>query len=177
MDQYGNNLVLPLVSVILPVYNAGEYLRPCLDSLVNQTLRSIEIICVLDCPVDGSDMVVEEYAAGDNRIVVLKNEQNLHIGESRNVGMRVAKGVYIGFSDHDDIRELDMYEKLCAIAEQGCYDIVLSGKFVKENFMDDFYCNNLRMRCLHALVSMSNNDHHNGSRHLVLVAKHNRQNN
>ena len=49
------------VSVIIPVYNAGEFLRPCLDTLVNQTLREIELVCVLDCPTDGSDKVVEEY--------------------------------------------------------------------------------------------------------------------
>lgn len=142
----------PIVSVVLPVYNAGEYLRPCLDSLVNQTLRDIEIICVLDCPTDGSDKVVEEYAAFDNRIIVIRNETNLHIGETRNKGLRVAHGEYIGFSDHDDIRELDMYERLCTIAEQGQYDVVMSGKFVKENFKNHLDCTNLCRRCLHALI-------------------------
>lgn len=117
----------PKVSIILPVYNAGEFLRPCLDTLVNQTLREIEIICVLDCPTDGSDKVVEEYAEKDNRIVVIRNEHNLHIGESRNVGIRTARGEYIGFSDHDDTHELDMYEKLYQQTSNGSKDVVLSG--------------------------------------------------
>lgn len=124
---------VPKVSVILPVYNAGKYLRPCLDTLVNQTLQDIEIICVLDCPTDGSDRVVEEYASKDSRLVVIKNEQNLHIGESRNVGIQAARGEYLGFSDHDDIHELNMYESLYLATKNGQADIVLSGKFVIDN--------------------------------------------
>lgn len=134
-DAHSDNNELierPLVSIVLPVYNAGEYLRPCLDTLVNQTLREIEIICVLDCPTDGSDKIVEEYALKDSRIVVIKNKHNLHIGESRNVGIRAAKGEYIGFSDHDDTHELNMYEALYSATKNNKVDIVLSGKFVVE---------------------------------------------
>ncbi len=123
------------VSVIVPVYNAGEYLRPCLDSLINQTLREIEIICVLDCPTDGSDKIVDEYAALDNRVVVVRNERNLNIGETRNVGIRHAKGIYIGFSDQDDLHELNMYQELWNASEEGKRDMVLSGPMAK-------YCNN-----------------------------------
>ena len=123
----------PKISIILPVYNAGEFLRPCLDTLINQTLKEIEIVCILDCPTDGSDKTVQEYAEKDPRILVIKNDRNLHVGESRNVGIRAAHGDYIGFSDHDDIRELDMYEKLYAASENGRADVVLSGKFVVEN--------------------------------------------
>lgn len=108
----------PKVSIILPVYNAGPYLTKCLDSLVNQTLKDIEIICVLDCPTDGSDKTVYEYAALDNRIKVIANEKNLHIGLSRNVGLRNATGEYIGFVDHDDYLELNMYELLYEIAKE-----------------------------------------------------------
>lgn len=107
----------PKVSIILPVYNAGPYLTKCLDSLVNQTLKDIEIICVLDCPTDGSDKIVYEYAALDNRIKVIANEKNLHIGLSRNVGLKNASGKYIGFIDHDDYCELNMYELLYNAAE------------------------------------------------------------
>ena len=126
-EQKSSKKSTPLVSIILPVYNAGEYLRPCLDTLINQTLRNIEIICVLDCPTDGSDKVVEEYAEKDHRIVVIRNEQNLHIGESRNAGIRAAKGEYIGFSDHDDPHELDMYEKLYIATEHESKKIIISG--------------------------------------------------
>lgn len=128
----------PKVSIIVPVYNAGEHLRPCLDTLVNQTLREIEIICVLDCPTDGSDKVVEEYAAKDGRIVVIKNEKNLNIGESRNVGLRAARGEYIGFSDHDDTRELDMYEKLYSATENGKKNIIFSGDIVDSILNHEF---------------------------------------
>ena len=124
------------VSIIIPVYNAGEFLRPCLDTLINQTLREIELVCVLDCPTDGSDKVVEEYAAKDDRIVVVKNEHNLNIGETRNVGIRIAQGKYVGFSDHDDTRKLDMYEKLYEAAEQGENVIVITGKL--GNYVSQF---------------------------------------
>lgn len=127
----------PKISVILPVYNAGEYLHTCLDTLVNQTLREIEIICVLDCPTDGSDKIVQEYAEKDSRILVIKNEHNLHIGESRNVGIKAAHGEYIGFSDHDDTHELNMYESLYAATNNGQKDFVLSGKFVIETGIEN----------------------------------------
>ena len=81
---------------------------------------------MLDCPTDGSDKVAEEYAAKDNRIVIIRNEQNLNIGESRNIGLRAARGEYIGFSDHDDTRELDMYEKLYEQSQNGTMDVVIS---------------------------------------------------
>lgn len=119
------------VSIIVPVYNAGNRIFQCLDTLVNQTLREIEIICVLDCPTDGTDKVVEEYARKDNRIVVVRNEHNLHVSGSRNEGLKVARGEYVGFSDHDDYRELDMYEKLYAKACAEKDDIVLGDVRVK----------------------------------------------
>lgn len=117
---------IPKVSIIVPVYNAGEYIYRCLDSLVNQTLREIEIIIVLDCPTDGTDNVVEEYARKDNRIVVLRNEMNLNIGLSRNEGLKIAKGEYIGFSDHDDYSESNMYELLYNETIDEHIDIVIS---------------------------------------------------
>ncbi|MDD3406048.1 MAG: glycosyltransferase family 2 protein [Sphingobacteriia bacterium] len=115
----------PKISIIVPVYNAGNYLRHCLDTLVNQTLRDIEIILIIDCPTDGSDEICREYAANDNRIVIINNVRNLHIGNSRNEGLKIAQGEYIGFSDHDDYRTLDMYEKLYAQAIENDTDIIL----------------------------------------------------
>lgn len=118
------------VSVIVPVYNAGDRIFKCLDTLVNQTLREIEIICVLDCPTDGTDKVVEEYAMRDERIVIVRNERNLHVSGSRNEGLKVARGEYIGFSDHDDYRDLRMYELLYAKVKETNADIVVSGSTV-----------------------------------------------
>lgn len=118
--------VTPLISIVVPVYNAGSYLRPCMDSLIGQTYRNIEIICVVDCPTDGSDKVIEEYAARDSRIVIVYNENNLHVGESRNVGLKIAKGEYIGFSDHDDLHDSGMYERLMELSRGGQVDVVWS---------------------------------------------------
>ena len=78
----------PKVSIIVPIYNAGKFLEKCLDTLVNQTLKDIEIILVLDCPTDGSDRIAREYAEKDPRIRLIINEQNLNIGLSRNEGLK-----------------------------------------------------------------------------------------
>ncbi|GJG68795.1 hypothetical protein PRLR6025_22640 [Prevotella lacticifex] len=114
------------VSIIVPVYNAGELLRPCLASLTGQTLRDIEIILVTDCPTDGSDKVCEEFAAKDSRIKIIRNDHNLHIGESRNHGLKIARGEYVGFSDDDDYQEPYMYEHLYRKAKANDYDMVVS---------------------------------------------------
>lgn len=114
------------VSVIVPIYNPGARIYRCLDTLINQTLREIEIICVLDCPTDGTDKVVEEYARKDDRIIVIHNQRNLHVAASRNEGLMVARGEYIGFSDADDYRELNMYERLLEKARCDDAEVVVS---------------------------------------------------
>ena len=120
----------PKISVIVPIYNAGEYLSRCLTSLSKQTLTDIEIICVLDCPTDGSDKVVKQYAQFDSRFVVVENEQNIGVAASRNKGIELAKGEYVGFSDHDDWHEPFMYEELYAKAQKTNADIVTSNTMV-----------------------------------------------
>ena len=121
----------PKVSIIVPVHNAGKYLRICLDSLTGQTLKEIEIILVLDKPTDGSDQVAEEYAARDKRIKLIYNSENLHTGLSRNEGIKSATGEFIGFTDHDDYCEPEMFEKLYEKAISENADVVIS------NFYDD----------------------------------------
>jgi len=116
----------PIISIIVPVYNAGNKLYKCLDTLVDQTFKQLEIILIIDCPTDSSDIISRKYAKKDNRIILIENTQNLHIGESRNKGIQIAKGEYIGFSDHDDFRDLQMYEKLYNFARMNNSDIVLS---------------------------------------------------
>lgn len=117
------------VSVIVPVYNAGEYLRKCVDSLIHQTLTDIEIIFVLDCPTDGSDAIIKEYASQDARIKVIANETNLRTGLSRNRGLDAATGEYIAFSDHDDYCNVDMLEKMYLKAKETDADVVVSDFF------------------------------------------------
>lgn len=118
--------MIPKVSVIVPVFNAGERLCQCLDSLTNQTLKEIEIIIVLDCPTDGSDKVAEHYASKDSRIKLIRNKENLNIGFSRNEGLKIAQGEYVGFSDHDDYCEPQMFEHLYRNATDRDADIVIS---------------------------------------------------
>lgn len=114
------------VSVIVPVHNAGSYFNKCLDTLVCQTLKELEIILILDCPTDGSDIVAESYGARFPNIKIIRNKNNLHIGNSRNLGLEMATGEYIGFSDHDDFRELNMYEEMYSMAQEQQATVVLA---------------------------------------------------
>ena len=91
----------PKVSVIIPVYNVEEYLRQCLDSVINQTLKEIEIICVDDGSTDSSLEILKEYAEKDKRITVI-TQKNSGVGYSRNLGIKISKGTFISFIDPDD---------------------------------------------------------------------------
>lgn len=121
------------VSVIVPVYNAGIHLKKCLGSLSAQILKEMEIILVLDCPTDGSDKVAEEFTRRDSRFSILRNSENLHIGTSRNEGLKVAKGEYVAFCDHDDYVAPNMYETLyrCAVSRE--LDLVCSPAVIVRN--------------------------------------------
>ncbi len=104
------------VSVIVPVYNVRNYLPKCLDSIIGQTLKEIEIICVNDGSTDGSDKVLEEYAKKDSRIRIV-NRENGGLSAARNTGMPYATGKYIGFVDSDDYIDHAMYELMYYNAE------------------------------------------------------------
>lgn len=91
-----------LVSVIVPVYNAEKYLRECLDSVVDQSLREIEIICVDDGSTDASPAILAEYAARDPRVRVITQE-NRYAGAARNAAIRAARGEFVAFLDPDDL--------------------------------------------------------------------------
>ena len=97
------------ISVIIPVYNVAEYLTKCLDSVVNQTLKDIEIICVNDGSVDNSLEILKTYAQQDNRIIII-DKQNEGVAATRNDALDVAKGDYIMFLDSDDYLALDACE-------------------------------------------------------------------
>ena len=103
---------MPKVSVIIPVYNTEKFLRKCLDSVCNQTLQDIEIICINDCSTDGSLEILREYAGKDNRIKLIELFENGGAAKARNIGIDIAHGEYIGFVDSDDFVDLDFYEKL-----------------------------------------------------------------
>lgn len=114
----------PKVSVILPVYNVGRYLRQSLNSLINQTLKEIEIICVNDGSTDDSYEILEEYKAKDSRIKVIHKE-NKGTGAARNDGLRLATGECIGFVDPDDWVKPNMFERLYNEIKEKNLDIVM----------------------------------------------------
>lgn len=116
----------PLVSVIVPVYNAESDLRDTLDSIQNQTLHNIEIICVDDGSTDLSPAILSDYALRDNRFRIL-TQKNQYAGVARNNGMNIARGKYLSFLDSDDLFEPDMLQKLVNQAEKTLADIVICG--------------------------------------------------
>ena len=103
------NMENPVVSVIVPVYNVEQYLPQCLDSIVNQTLENIEIICVNDSSTDNSLNILNHYAEKDSRIKVV-TQPNGGAGAARNRGLSLAAGKYLSFLDSDDFFEPDMLE-------------------------------------------------------------------
>ena len=107
----------PLVSVIVPVYNVERYVQQCLESLVNQTLKEIEIIIVNDGSTDGSAEICNKYAKMDSRIVYITKE-NGGLSEARNVGLKYASADYIGFVDSDDYVDLDFFKVLYDLTQK-----------------------------------------------------------
>lgn len=101
----------PLISVIVPIYHVEQYLRRCIDSIIGQTYKNLEIILVDDGSDDGCPAICDEYARKDNRIVVIHKE-NGGVSDARNNGLDAAKGEYIGFVDPDDYIHRDMYRIL-----------------------------------------------------------------
>ncbi len=92
----------PIISVIVPVYNVEEYLKQCVDSILSQTLREIEIILIDDGSTDKCPLICDEYAESDERIYVI-HQENKGVSAARNAGLRLAKGEYIAFIDSDDL--------------------------------------------------------------------------
>jgi glycosyltransferase involved in cell wall biosynthesis len=124
MFEEKQSMSQPKVSVIIPVYNTEKYLRECLDSVVNQTLKDIEIICVDDGSSDGSPCILEEYRAKDSRVVAI-TQANLGPSSARNSGMNRAHGEYIAFVDSDDYLELNTLESVSRIAAEKHLDVIL----------------------------------------------------
>ncbi|EKQ51163.1 MULTISPECIES: glycosyltransferase [unclassified Clostridium] len=113
------------VSIIVPVYNSEKYLKRCLDSLVNQSLNDIEIILINDFSTDNSLNILNSYKqAYPNKIILESLTENKGPGGARNLGIKKAKGQYIGFVDSDDDVSFDMFEKLYKIAVRADYDLV-----------------------------------------------------
>ena len=114
MDQTKS---LPLISVIIPVYNVQDYLARCLDSILAQTYQNLEIILVNDGSKDNSGAICDEYAARDDRVQVIHKE-NGGLSTARNAGLDLAAGEYLSFIDSDDWIASDAYEHLMNLVER-----------------------------------------------------------
>lgn len=110
----------PLISVIIPVYNVERFLNRCLESVVNQTYKNLEILLIDDGSPDNCPVICDKWAVTDERIRVY-HKKNGGLSDARNYGMKYAKGQYFAFVDSDDFIEKDMYEKMIhAILENDC---------------------------------------------------------
>ena len=137
-----SKLIYPRVSVIIPVYNTEQYLTDCLDSLLKQTLKEIEIICIDDGSTDNSLSILYKYSKMDNRIIILKQE-NKGGGIARNYGMSIAKGEYLCFLDSDDFFNENLLYETVNAADNILADIVVclykrynntSGNYSDDNY-------------------------------------------
>ncbi|WP_103977634.1 glycosyltransferase family 2 protein [Lysinibacillus sphaericus] len=124
---------MPLLSIIVPIYNVELYLQQCVDSILRQTFEDFELILVNDGSTDNSPNICDEYAARDARIIVVHKE-NGGLVSARKAGLSIAKGKYIGYVDSDDWIEADMYQALCDAAQAFNVDIVICD--IIENYLD-----------------------------------------
>ncbi len=139
------------ISVIIPVYNVQDYLDKCLDSIINQTYKNLEIIIVNDCTPDNSQEIIDRYVENDSRIVFVMHEKNKGLGGARNTGIESATGDYISFVDSDDYLALNAFElvinkiedcpnidiiKFGRIEDYGYKKVKLSPKLSKEYYKD-----------------------------------------
>ena len=131
------NKYYPLVSIIIPVYNVEQYLAQCLDSIINQTITNIEIICINDGSTDHSANILKSYKERDHRIKILTID-NQGAGIARNVGMNIATGKYIIFLDSDDFFEPDFIKKLYEKSEKDNLDIAVCRCNGYDNLTDQY---------------------------------------
>ena len=126
-------MMLPKVSVIVPVYNMEKYLEECLDSIISQTLQDIEIICINDGSTDNSLTILQKYAQKDFRITII-DKQNEGVSAARNKAIQTARGKYIQFLDSDDCIIPNTCETLYNQCEQNDLDMLCFGGY---NFIDN----------------------------------------
>ncbi len=117
------------ISIIIPAYNAERYIKYCLESLINQTYKNLEIIVVNDGSTDSTAEIIKEYQKKDDRIVLV-NTKNHGVSHARNIGIERATGEYIGFVDSDDWIEQTMYEEMIGLIKTKKCDIVRCNNFV-----------------------------------------------
>ena len=126
-----------MISIIVPIYKVERFLSKCIDSLVMQTYRDIEIILVDDGSPDCCGQICDDYAMKDSRITVV-HQENAGVSAARNAGLRIAKGEYIGFCDPDDWAAPNMFEELVAALEKNGADLAICGyNYYNEQYQVD----------------------------------------
>lgn len=114
-----------LISIIVPVYNSEKYLSECIDSILNQTHKNLQVILVDDCSTDSSPKICADYAKRDKRVEVYRTEVNSGQSASRNLGLSHVKGEWVTFADNDDTLDPKMHETLLANSKK--YNVLVSG--------------------------------------------------
>ena len=117
--------MMPIISIIIPVYNTEKYLRECLDSVLSQSLTEIEVLCVNDGSTDSSLEILNEYAAKDPRVAVINSETNNGLASARDLGLGQTKGKWVKFVDSDDLLPNGTLERQVKAAEAGDVDILV----------------------------------------------------
>lgn len=118
-----------LISIVVPVYNTSEYLQECLSSLLKQSLKEFEIICVDDCSTDNSSQIINNMQLNDSRIKLIQNEHNSGVSFSRNTGLSASVGEYVYFLDSDDYLEEGALDILYKKASECDADLVFMGAY------------------------------------------------
>jgi len=144
---------IPYVSVIIPVYNAEKYLSNSLNSIINQTLKNIEIICINDGSLDNSLKILYYYKDIDNRILII-NQKNKGVNFARNEGLKMAKGQYILFFDSDDILINNALEKLYKLSVKNNLEILY---FNTKTIFDDKYIENDYPKNIYNKINLNKN--------------------
>ena len=134
---------MPLISIIVPIYNVEKHIRRCLDSIKNQTFRDFEAILIDDGSPDRCGEIADEYAVSDSRFIVI-HQKNQGLSAARNTGLGISRGEYIGFVDSDDYVDIDMYNILFQRIEQDKSDLAIcrirkidiNGEIIVDSFQE-----------------------------------------
>ena len=156
----------PLLTVVIPVYNTGEYLSRCIESVMNQTINNIDIIIINDGSTDDSEKIIKKYILKQPDINYIKLEKNIGVGNARNLGIDKTKTKYIAFIDSDDWVDATYYENMLQTIEHDKTDVCISG--IKTE-VDDIYSWKYRYQypthfiadgdfCMHSLTNQYNHD-------------------
>ena len=117
-----------MITVIIPIYNVSKYLKNCLESVINQTYKNLEIICINDGSTDNSLGILKEYKERDERIIII-DKKNAGVSAARNDGIEKASGEYLFCVDGDDYIDEDFFEKFYNNAKKNDSDLVVLSSF------------------------------------------------